>query len=98
MAPTVFGFGARNRRHLEGVLACDGGAHARLEPGEVVLRERAGQAEVIVEAGLDGRPNPKLGLGHELEHRLGQNVSGRMAHTGQALLLRERRQIDVGFQ
>src|SRR5215475_1221388 len=42
LTPTLFGFGARDRRHLKGVLALDGGAHTLFEPGEILLRERAG--------------------------------------------------------
>src|SRR5262249_28419399 len=74
--PALFGFGTRNRRHVKGVLALDRGAHALFEPGEILLRERAGQAEVIVEARIDGWPDPELSLGHELEHGLGKNVGG----------------------
>src|SRR5438874_9918687 len=50
LAPALFGFAARDRRHLKGMLARDGGAHTLFEPGEILLREWAGQAEVIVEA------------------------------------------------
>src|SRR5919199_2098510 len=70
LTPTLFGFGARDRRHLKGGLALDGGAHALFEPGEILLRQWAGQAEVIVEARVDGRPDAELSLGHELEHGL----------------------------
>src|SRR5262245_54290976 len=58
--PALFGFGTRNCRHLKGVLALDGGAHALFEPGEILLREWAGQAEVIVEARVNRRPDAKL--------------------------------------
>src|SRR5262249_3774833 len=51
--PALFGFGTRNGRHLKGMVARDGRAHTLLEPGEILLRQRAGQAEVIVEASLD---------------------------------------------
>src|SRR5262249_18042657 len=55
LTPALFGFGTRNRCHLKGVLAFDGGTHTLFEPGEILLHERAGQAEVIVEARIDGR-------------------------------------------
>src|SRR5215470_17493013 len=32
VAPVPFGFGTRNRRHLEGMLALDGRTHALLKP------------------------------------------------------------------
>src|SRR5215471_5946244 len=57
LAPALFGFGARDRRHLKGVLALDGGVHTLFEPGEILLRERAGQAEIIIKARVDGRPD-----------------------------------------
>src|SRR5262249_27530642 len=96
--PALFGFATRNRRHLKGMVARDGRAHTVLEPGEILLRQRAGQAEVIVEASLDGWPNTELRLGHELEHGLGEDVSRRMTHAGQTLLFREDSKIDVGFE
>jgi hypothetical protein len=83
---------------LKGVLALDGGAHALFEPGEILLCEWTGQAEVIVEASVDGRPDPEFSLGHEFQHGLGENVGGGMPHTGQALGLWERCEIDVGFE
>src|SRR5215510_14226888 len=66
LTPALFGFGTRDRRHLKGVLALDGDTHALFKPGEILLRERARQAEVIVEAHIDGRPDPEFSLGHEL--------------------------------
>ena len=82
---------------MKGVLALDGGAHALFEPGEILLREWAGQAEVIVEARVDGRPDPEFSLGHELKHGLGENVGGRMPHAGQALG-QGGDEINVGFE
>src|SRR5215510_9297182 len=35
LTPAFFGFGSRDCRHLKGVLALDGGAHALFEPGEI---------------------------------------------------------------
>jgi hypothetical protein len=90
LAPALFGFGSRDRRHLKGVLVLDGGVHTLFEPGEVLLREWAGQAEVIVEASVDGRPDAEFRLGHELKHGLSENVGGRMPHAGQTLSLWER--------
>jgi len=58
----------------------------------------SGQAEVVVKAGIDRRPDTELGIGHELEHGLGEDVGRRMTHAGQAFLLREDSEIDVGFE
>src|SRR5713226_2763060 len=98
LTPALFGFGTRDRRHLKGVLTLDGGAHALFEPGEILLRERTGQTEVIVEARVYGRPDPEFSLGHELKHGLGENVGGRMPHVGQALGRRKGFEINVGFK
>src|SRR6266567_8678294 len=98
LTPTLFGYGTRNRRHLKGVLAFDGGAHALFEPGEILLREWAGQAEIIVEARVDGRPDPEFSLGHKLKHGLGEHVGGGMPHAGQALGLRKSFKSNVGFE
>jgi hypothetical protein len=56
------------------------------------------QAEVVVEARIDRRPNAELGLGHEVEHSLGEDVGRRMTHAGKALFLRQGSEIDVGFK
>src|SRR5262245_58282151 len=56
LAPALFGFSTCSRRHLKGVLALDGGVHTLFKPGEILLRQWARQAEVIVEARVDGRP------------------------------------------
>src|SRR5262245_52761252 len=56
LTPALFGFDTRDRRHLKDVLALDGGTHALFKPGEILLRERARQQEVIVETRIDGRP------------------------------------------
>src|SRR5262245_38239301 len=98
LAPALLGFSTRDRRHLKGVLALDGGAHALFEPGEILLCEWTGQAEIIVEASVDGRPNPEFSFGHELKHGLGEHVGSGMPHAGQALDLWERGKIDVGFE
>src|SRR4029453_17226897 len=36
LTPAFFGFGTRNRRHVKGVLAFDGGTHTLFEPGEIL--------------------------------------------------------------
>ena len=48
--------------------------------GQVVGRQRAGQLEVVVEAVVDDRPDAELRAGEQVEHRLGQDVRGRVAH------------------
>jgi hypothetical protein len=98
LAPTLFSFSTRDCRHLKGVLTLDGGAHALLKPGEILLCQWAGQAEVIVKARVDGRPNAKLSLGHELKHSFGEHMGGRMPHARQPLGLGEQCEINVGFE
>ncbi len=56
-----------------------------VEPARSSSVSDAGQAEVVVEAGVDGRPDAQFGFGHELDHRLGEDVGGRVAHARQAL-------------
>jgi hypothetical protein len=98
LPPALCGFGTRNRRHVKGVLALDGSTHALFKPGEILLCEWAGQAKVIVEASVNGRPNAEFSLGHELKHGFGKYVGGRMPHAGQALSLGEQGEIDMGFE
>ena len=54
--------------------------HPLLDRGEVLGRERALVAEVVVEAVLDHRADRDLGLGEELLHRVGEQVGGRVAN------------------
>ena len=67
------------------------------QPLQVLLRERARQPEVVVEAGGRGWTDAELGLRHQLDHRLGEHVRGGVAHARQAILLREVGKVDVGF-
>jgi hypothetical protein len=62
------------------VVRGDALAHPRLDRGQVVRRERAGQLEVVVEAVVDHRPDPELRPREQVEHRLGQDMRGGMAH------------------
>ncbi len=72
----------------EGVAARHDRAHARLDLGEVLGRERAGQLEVVVEPVLDGRPDGHLGVGKELQHRLGHHVGEGVADCEEPVLCR----------
>ena len=72
--------GRRQLAQLERVVGGDALAHPRLDRGQVVGRQRAGQLEVVVEAVIDDRPDPELRAGEQVEHRLGQDVRGGMAH------------------
>ncbi len=53
-------------------------AHALLDRLEVVGAERLGHVEVVVEAVLDRRADPELGVGVQLLHGLRQHVRGRV--------------------
>ena len=97
VAPALLRLGAGDGGHLEGQPPPDRLAHAPPQPGQVLLREGAGQAEVVVEAGGRGRPDTELGFGHQLDHRLGEHVRGGVAHAREAVLLREGGKVDVGF-
>ncbi len=46
---------------------------------QIFGRERRGAVEIVIEAGVDGRPDAELGFGIELEHGRGQQVRGGMA-------------------
>ena len=76
--------GARLGRRLlaqhEGVVGGDARAHPRLDGLEVVGRERPGRLEVVVEPVGDDRPDPELGAGEQVEHRLREDVRRGMAH------------------
>ena len=58
----------------------DGRAHPLLDRGQVLGDERARQVEVVVEAVLDRRADAQLRAGEQVEHRLGHDVRGRVAH------------------
>ena len=65
---------------LERMVGGDALAHPLLDRGQVVGRQRPGQLEVVVEAVIDDRPDPELRAGEQVEHRLGQDVRGGVAH------------------
>ena len=60
--------------------------HPLLDVGDVLGRERALDVEVVVEAVGDRRADPELGVGEEILHRLGHDVSGRVADDRPALV------------
>ncbi len=86
------------RRHHEGMLSGDGLPHPVIQPLQVVLAQWTRQAEVVVEAGFDGRPDAQLGFGHEFDHGLGEDVGGRVAHARKALFLGQGREINMGLR
>ena len=59
------------------------GRHAALDLGEVVRRQWPRQIEVVVEAVLDGRADPKPGVREYLQHRFCHEVGRRVAHARQ---------------
>jgi uncharacterized protein (DUF2342 family) len=63
---------------LEAVAAGDYLRHALLDRLQVVLRERPGQVEVVVEAVLDRRSAGVLGAREEVGHRRRQDVGRRV--------------------
>ena len=64
---------------LEGGVALDDLAHARLDPRQIVQAERLVAGEVVVEAVLDRGPDGDLGAGEQLLHSLGHQVGGVVA-------------------
>ena len=70
---------------LEPLARLDDGDHSLLEVREVLGRERNLDAEVVVEAVLDGRADAELGLGEGVLHCLRQHVRGRMTQDCKAL-------------
>ncbi len=74
------GVGRRQLAQLERVVGGDALAHPRLDRREVVGGQRPGQLEVVVEAVVDDRPDPELRAGEQVQHRLGQDVRGGVAH------------------
>ncbi len=50
--------------------------HALLDAAQILGVERLLDVEVVVEAVLDGRADPELGLGEQVLHGLGEDVGG----------------------
>jgi hypothetical protein len=78
----------------EGELAADDLAHALLDLLQVLRREGAGlavlllaQVEVVVEARVDGRPDGDLGLRVNPQHCLGHHMRGAVANLVQLVFL-----------
>ena len=61
------------------LVAVDDLAHALLDRGEIVRRERLVAGEIVIEAVLDRRAEGDLGAGIELLHRLGQHMGAVVA-------------------
>ena len=61
-------------------------AHPLLERLQILGGERLGHVEVVVEAVGDRRPDPELGVGKHVLHRLRQHVGGRVADDAAAVL------------
>jgi hypothetical protein len=64
----------------ERVVGRHAGPHPVLDRREVVGRQPPRQVEVVIEAVGDGRPDPELGAGKEVEDGLGHHVGRRVAH------------------
>ena len=87
-ARLVLGDPAALDRHV----ALHRAAHPPLDAREVLGRQRTRQLEVVVEAVLDRRPDRVLALREHLDHGLGEDVRGGVAHAEEALLRRQRLQ------
>ena len=61
-------------RQIPGLDLC----HARFDSFEILGRKRRLALEVVIEAGVGGRPDAELGLGKQFEHRRRQQVSSRV--------------------
>ncbi len=96
--PALEGFLAGDLGHLEGEASGDALAHAVFEPLKVFGGEGAGEAEVVVEAGVDGGADAEFGIGEELEHGFGEQVCGGVAHACEPLFSGEGGEVDVGFE
>ena len=73
-------FGRCHLAQLERMVGGDARAHARLDHGQVVRRQRARQEQVVVEAVVDDRTDPELRAREQVHHRFGEDVGGRVAH------------------
>ena len=77
---------ARQLAALERLVGLDVLGHPLLDPGQVLLaRAAVRELDVVVEAIGDRRPDRDLRVGPEVEHRLGQHVSGVVANQLQRL-------------
>ena len=68
----------------EGMLRRDAGAHALLDGGQVLRRQRTRQLHIVVEAVLDRRADGEARAGKEVLHGLGQHVRRAVAHALQS--------------
>ena len=60
-------------------------AHLVLEPGEIVLADRLGKLEVVVEAVIDRRADRHLGAGEQTTGRLGEQMCCRVTKDAQRI-------------
>ncbi len=71
---------------LEGQVLPDHRPHPLFDPGEVIRLQRSREIEVVVEAVGDGRPEPELRVGEQLEHGAGHDMRGGMAQRVQRIV------------
>ena len=74
----------------ERVLLGEDPAHLLLDPAQVVRRDRLGELEVVVEAVGDRGADRHLGVGPQVQHRLGHHVRRRVAQHRQRLRIASR--------
>ena len=78
----------------EGLALGDDRRHPLLEPLEVLRGERGLDAEVVVEAVRDRRPDAEPRVGEQLLHRLGEHVRARVPQHREALGRVDRHRLD----
>src|SRR5439155_21720561 len=78
LAKEVERLGHRHLPMFEGHVAFGHRPHALLDAREILVGERSREIEVVVEAVRDGRTEPELRVGKELQDRTGHDVRGRV--------------------
>lgn len=86
------------RRHLlhDVVVLRDQLAHARLDRGHVLWRERTLVRDVVIEAFVDHRADDHLGCRVELLHRVADQVGRRVTNDLQAFIVLGRDDLELG--
>ena len=80
------GGGGRQVLPIKALTLLEDPPHALLDFGEVRLGKLLAQDEVVVEAVLDGRAEPKSGAGPQLQHRLRQHMGQAVANPVQLII------------
>ena len=81
------GLGAGQFKALQPLVALDDAGHLLFHLGQKLGSKGLLHVEVVIEAVLDGGADGQLGLGVQVQHRLGQHVAGGMAQGLAAVLV-----------